>query len=112
MPVHNASCLEARRPSALLLPHIFTISYRVGGTISVAQGKKTVASDDAQGQSGSVAPPEERTSHTPVTILAKLIAVLLILAGLAYGAVWALATLVTPDQREVTVQVPAAKFAR
>lgn len=47
-----------------------------------------------------------------MTILAKLIATLLILAGLAYGAVWALATFVTPDQHEVTISVPASRFAR
>jgi hypothetical protein len=34
------------------------------------------------------------------------------LAGLAYGAVYALATLLEPSPRDVTVTVPPAKYAK
>ncbi len=39
--------------------------------------------------------------------LIRLIIALLFLAGLAYGGMVALVTLVEPEQREVTVRIPA-----
>ena len=47
-----------------------------------------------------------------MTILARLIFFLLLLGALAFGAVYALATLVEPDIRETTIQVPSSKFVK
>jgi len=44
--------------------------------------------------------------------LFRFILVLGTLAALGYGAMWSLATFVTPQQREITVMVPAARFAK
>ncbi|RFB78692.1 histidine kinase [Methylovirgula sp. 4M-Z18] len=38
--------------------------------------------------------------------LLRFLAVIAILAGLVYGAMWALATYVQPEQREMTQPVP------
>ena len=44
--------------------------------------------------------------------LIRLLAILGILAGLGYGAMWSLATLVQPHPREMSVVVPIDKFAK
>jgi hypothetical protein len=44
--------------------------------------------------------------------LFRFILVLGTLAALGYGAMWSLATFVTPDQREITVMVPASRFVK
>lgn len=45
-----------------------------------------------------------------VTILVRLLIILLLLGGLAYAALFALATLVEPDVRETTITIPSSKF--
>jgi len=42
--------------------------------------------------------------------LIRFLVVCAILAGLAYGGMFALATFVHPDQREMTVRIPPAKL--
>lgn len=42
--------------------------------------------------------------------LMRFLVVILILAGLAYGAMFALATFVQPRQGEMTERIPAEKF--
>ena len=39
--------------------------------------------------------------------LIRLVVILLVLAGLAYGAMFALVVFVTPNEKEVTVRIPA-----
>jgi hypothetical protein len=39
--------------------------------------------------------------------LIRLVIVLLVLVGLAYGAMFALVVLVTPKEKEVTIRIPA-----
>lgn len=39
--------------------------------------------------------------------LIRLVVILLVLVGLAYGAMFALVTMVTPNEKEVTVRIPA-----
>ena len=56
--------------------------------------------------------PSGVSSGFDVTILARLIFFLLLLGALAFGAVYALATLVEPDIRETTIQVPSSKFVK
>ncbi|MBY0612354.1 MAG: histidine kinase [Beijerinckiaceae bacterium] len=45
-----------------------------------------------------------------MTILVRLLILCLLLAGLAYAVVFALATLVEPDTRETTITIPSSKF--
>ncbi len=47
-----------------------------------------------------------------VPTLTRLIVSVLVLAGLGYGAVFALANLVEPHEREITVRVQKDGFAR
>ena len=44
--------------------------------------------------------------------LIRLLVVLGILSGFAYGAIFALATLVEPKSREITVTVPQDRLAK
>jgi hypothetical protein len=44
--------------------------------------------------------------------LIRLLVVLGILSGFAYGAIFALATLVEPKSREITVTIPQDKLAK
>ena len=39
--------------------------------------------------------------------LIRLVVILLVLVGLAYGAMFALVTFVTPNEKEVTIRIPA-----
>jgi hypothetical protein len=48
----------------------------------------------------------------PMPSLIRLLVVLGILSGIGYGAVFALATLVEPKPREITVTVPQDKLAK
>ena len=41
--------------------------------------------------------------------LFRLLTTLAVLAALAYGAIWALATFVTPTQSEITIRIPSEK---
>ena len=47
-----------------------------------------------------------------MTILVRLIFFLMLLGAFAFGIVYALATLVEPDVREMTIQIPPSKFAK
>jgi hypothetical protein len=42
--------------------------------------------------------------------LLKFLAVVGILAGLAFAAVWSLATFVEPKPRDITIRVPSERF--
>lgn len=42
--------------------------------------------------------------------LMRLISILAILAGLVWAGIFALATLVEPNQAEMTIRIPAAKI--
>jgi len=44
--------------------------------------------------------------------LIRLLAILGIIAGLGYAAMWSLANLVEPHPREMSVSVPADRFAK
>ncbi len=44
--------------------------------------------------------------------LIRLLLVLGLLGGVAYGAIFALATLVEPKPREITITIPQDKFAK
>lgn len=68
---------------------------------------------------GSITPPQmsKPASQKPdpgplLTILARLIFFLALLGAFGFGVVYALATLVEPDIRETTIQIPPAKFAK
>jgi hypothetical protein len=47
-----------------------------------------------------------------VTIIGRLFFIIIAIAGIAYGSIWALATLVEPEQRETSISVPQTNFAR
>ena len=42
--------------------------------------------------------------------LFRLIVILAILAGLGYGGMWALATFVEPEQREMSTNIPPTRL--
>lgn len=44
--------------------------------------------------------------------LIRLLVLLLVLAGLAYGAMFALTVMVTPNEKEVTIRIPARDLVR
>jgi hypothetical protein len=44
--------------------------------------------------------------------LFRFIIVLGTIAALVYGTMWALATFVTPQQREISISVPASRFVK
>jgi hypothetical protein len=46
-----------------------------------------------------------------VPSLIRFVVTIAILAGLVWGGLWALATFVEPNQREMTVRIPANKLA-
>lgn len=54
--------------------------------------------------------PATRTRTQAVPTLFRFLAVLVILAGVGFAAVYALATFVQPTPREISVTVPAAKL--
>ncbi len=47
-----------------------------------------------------------------MTIIARFFFIVIAVAGIAYGSIWALATLVEPEQRETAIIVPQTSFAR
>lgn len=53
-----------------------------------------------------------RHEEAKVPTLFRLLAVLAVLCGLAYAALWALANKVEPQQREITFTVPAEKIGK
>jgi hypothetical protein len=44
--------------------------------------------------------------------LIRFVVVVGVLAGLGYGAMWALATLVEPEPREMTVTIPQERLGK
>jgi len=46
-----------------------------------------------------------------VPTLFRFIVILAVLAGIGYGAMWALATFVEPQPREITTTVPPSRLA-
>ena len=44
--------------------------------------------------------------------LIRLLVILLVLAGLAYGAMFALTVFVTPNEKDVTIRIPARDLVR
>jgi hypothetical protein len=46
-----------------------------------------------------------------VPSLIRFLVTIAVLAGLVWGGLWALATFVEPNQREMTVRIPANKLA-
>lgn len=44
--------------------------------------------------------------------LMRFLFVLGVIAGICYGALWALATLVEPDTRSITLTIPQDRFAK
>jgi hypothetical protein len=48
---------------------------------------------------------------TTVPTLFRFIVILAVLAGLGYAAMWALATFVEPQPREITTTVPPSRLA-
>lgn len=44
--------------------------------------------------------------------LIRLLVMLAILGGIAYGAMWSLANFVEPQKREMSINVPADRFAK
>jgi phage shock protein PspC (stress-responsive transcriptional regulator) len=44
--------------------------------------------------------------------LIRLLTVLIILAGLGFGGIWALANLIQPQTREITITIPADKIGK
>jgi hypothetical protein len=55
-------------------------------------------------------PVEEQSTEVAVATLFRLLFVLAFLAGLGFAAMYALATLVQPDVREMVVPVPADRL--
>jgi hypothetical protein len=47
-----------------------------------------------------------------VTIIARFFFIVIAVAGIAYGSIWALANLVEPEQVETAIVVPQTNFAR
>ena len=50
-----------------------------------------------------------RVEH-PMPTLLRFLAVLAVIAGLAFAAVFALATFVEPEPREITVTIPSSRL--
>jgi hypothetical protein len=44
--------------------------------------------------------------------LIRLLAILGILAGLAYAGIWALANLIQPETREITITIPSDRIGK
>jgi len=53
-----------------------------------------------------------RTGYTAMPTLMKLLAVVGVIAGIAYAAMFALATFVDPKPREIVVTVPPDRFVK
>ena len=47
-----------------------------------------------------------------MTIIARFLLICALLAGLVYGAMWALAVFVEPDTHEIVINVPSSKFVK
>ncbi|WP_188520063.1 histidine kinase [Alsobacter metallidurans] len=45
-------------------------------------------------------------------VILRFLLICAILAGLGYAGLWALATFYEPEQREITVTIPASKLPR
>jgi hypothetical protein len=56
--------------------------------------------------------PSEPHGYAAMPSLFKLLAVVGVIAGLGYGAMFALATLVDPKPREMVVTVPPDRFVK
>jgi len=50
------------------------------------------------------------TAETPVPTLFRFLVIIAVLAGLAYAAMFGLATFVEPEQREMTSTIPASRL--
>ncbi len=44
--------------------------------------------------------------------LIRMLAVVGLIAGLAFGALWSLANLIEPEPREITITIPADKLGK
>jgi hypothetical protein len=53
-----------------------------------------------------------RRDEPTVPVILRFLLICAILAGCVYGGMLALATLYEPDQREITVTIPASKLPR
>ena len=53
---------------------------------------------------------DEKTERDPVPTLLRFLFVIAVLAGLGFAAMFALATLVEPEPREMTVTIPASRL--
>jgi hypothetical protein len=47
-----------------------------------------------------------------LTVVLRFLVIILVLAGLGYGGMWALATFVTPPQSEMVIVVPPESYAK
>ncbi len=47
-----------------------------------------------------------------MTIIARMLLIVAVLAGIAYAGIWSLATFVEPEQREIVITVPQSSFTR
>ena len=70
--------------------------------LRLGEGQETLA------QSDSLLP----CKRDVVPTLTRLIVVIAVIAGLGYGAVFALANLVEPGEREITVRIKKDGFGR
>lgn len=53
---------------------------------------------------------EAQSKEAPVPTLFRFLFVVLVLAGLGYAAIYALATFVEPQPREMTVTIPSNRL--
>ena len=54
--------------------------------------------------------PNETPKEPPLPTLLRFLFVVAVLAGLGFAAMFALATLVEPEPREMTVTIPASRL--
>ena len=57
-------------------------------------------------------PPRGRNGNVPMPSLLRFLAVIAIIVGLGYAAIFALATFVDPKPRDITVTVPQDRFVK
>jgi hypothetical protein len=55
-------------------------------------------------------PPLARDRHRPVPTLFKFLVVVAVIGGVGYAGMLALATLVEPKPREMTITIPASRL--
>lgn len=53
---------------------------------------------------------ENQSNEGPVPTLFRFLVVVLVLAGLGFAVIWALATFVEPQPREMTVTIPSNRL--